>query len=553
MFAAAPQVCIFTVLSSSSFQEVLYYEVYEASHGGGGALALTGMVSLLLAAPAKQASAQYGYGSGGHWNCYFTTQGAYDAVATGPDGIPHPGHTDMSGPWPPGNGYAYCGAGPGIGVSALYAYNGNVQISAHLKCVWVANYPGYSSGPPPSKLSIRYVATAGWGAGSATSGQDIILMSHSATDGFKDDETLSGNYNDISQGSHLKTYNSSSGVVEDDVSLQTNVAFYAPGGANGSFGVYVTAYQDDHGAMISSSLDPTFYKGADPLGRPIQVANVCDPNNPSIMHGDTVVPPPDPFPAPGVQQGMSVGYFGWPLGSWSQDSQYTWTSKYGTPGSYFGTFNGYASGSNIVFGTTYTAGTHPSAGDVDKVHLRLDDGPLGFGVTADANYLLTFHDVFEGWTRDTPVGHPMPDQPTPEAQGEWAEYIVMNNGGSQNLSQTYSLQNTLTMSVSGTIGEQGGITFSGEVVSIAFSKNESITIGSQYSSAATSSTTAVCPPHKKLYIYYGIRWQQRHGKTDNYDTHGFNSVVPWNATVPSHGPDGGLSIAWATCERDLSQ
>lgn len=129
---------------------------------GGGALALTGMISLLLAAPAQKASAQYGYGGGGHWKCYFTTQGACDSVTVGPDGTPNPGHTDMSGPWPPGSGYAYCGEGPGISVSPLYTYNANVQISAHLKCVWVANYEGYGSAPPPpSKLSIRYVSTAG--------------------------------------------------------------------------------------------------------------------------------------------------------------------------------------------------------------------------------------------------------------------------------------------------------------------------------------------------------------------------------------------------------
>lgn len=332
-------------------------------------------------------------------------------------------------------------------------------------------------------------------------------------------------------------------MVEDDITLQSNVAFYAPGGANGSFGVYLTAYQDDHGAMISSSLDPTYYKGADPLGRPIQVANARDPDNPSIMRGDTVVPPPDPFPAPGVQPGMRVGYLGTALGSWSQDSQQTWTSKYGTPGSYFGNFNDYVN-SGIAFSTTYTAGGHPSAGDTDKVHLRLNDGAFGSDVTADANYLLTFHDVFEGWTRDTPVDHPMPVQPTPEAQGEWAEYMRHPNSGPGDDSEAVSLQNTLTMSVSGTIGEQGGVTFSGEVVSIAFTKNESITIGSQYASSTTTTHTFVCPAKYITYIYYGISWQQRKGKTDCYDVHGFNGVVPWNAVVPNHGPDGSLSLDW---------
>lgn len=274
-----------------------------------------------------------------------------------------------------------------------------------------AHFRWAGSGPAPDHadflLRTRVGATASVSYGrSASSG---LSSSASATLGSDTASATASAPGDVHSqfvpGAHLKRVTASGGVVTVSLSgsvttdasnslpyekwwTQDNRSWYYVGGGNGatsanaSGSASATAYPDSRDVAVSSSLEPTYSKGAD--GTPVPNARAGD----GSITDDTVVP--DPI------AGASVTYQAHRAGTWGSDSSYKWACSLTSYGS-SGVFN-----SSSLFGNKTIpdfSGVYNSppatAGKSDTVTLTLTDG--SDGSTGSNTATVRFHDPTENW------------------------------------------------------------------------------------------------------------------------------------------------------------
>ena len=138
-----------------------------------------------------------------------------------------------------------------------------------------------------------------------------------------DDEKTTGDpiNSGSSTGGHLRTYDSGSGFVSDDITLTANMNFLAPGGAQWGMGVTFGAVQDDRGVRITSENDTTFKRGTDSTGAPVAIPNI--PNASGVIYADMKAPSP-PILFSTIYPRQWVSFIAGTYGQWHSDSAYVW-------------------------------------------------------------------------------------------------------------------------------------------------------------------------------------------------------------------------------------
>ena len=129
--------------------------------------------------------------------------------------------------------------------------------TVHLKCVWIPS-PNTPS-PAPPQLSILFSPGAYWSVGSNSTNPNT-LYAHSADDGFNDPEITVGDpiTSGSTGGKHLKVYQSGSGVVEDDIPINSHIVFLTPvAGGSCLMMSSLTATEDTRRITLSSDHDAT--------------------------------------------------------------------------------------------------------------------------------------------------------------------------------------------------------------------------------------------------------------------------------------------------------
>ena len=269
---------------------------------------------------------------------------------------------------------------------------------------------------------------------------------------------------------------------------------------------------DNREVNISSSLDPTYYRGTDSNGNPVPVLNARQPDG--TMYGDTLKPSSQ-FP----YNSFPVTYSAAPSGSWSQNSQYHWYSSL-TGDVDSGAFN---PNSIYPFGTTYM---NPPVvgGQTDHIYIHLIDS--GDGSDATNNYYMKFHKEYEDWVRTSLLEHPLPFYQSPYPSEDWqVRLTTIDNPSGQ--SQTVMIGHSMTVQhqMSGTIGGQQ--TLDAEGIG-AFQMNEGITVGETVSYTFSETFECTAAPYTNTTFYGGIMWEERQGTCSVWGGHGYMGDTTWD-------------------------
>ncbi len=291
---------------------------------------------------------------------------------------------------------------------------------------------------------------------------------------------------------------------------------------------------DNREVNISSSLDPTYYRGTDSNGNPVPVQNIRQPDG--TMYGDTVEPPAGGI----IQQGFSVDYQATPGGSWSQNSQYGWTSSL-TGAADSGTFN--PDSINDLVPIYF----NPPAADGTSDHIYIHLFDAADGTDATNNYYMRFHAPVpqNEWVQTNHLIHPLPTGGVPYPitnPGEWHIVGPYNNRTSVTDSVTYTESTNVSASITGSIA---AVLPAGEEAD-AFLANMGITLGLTSSSGSSQSYTAQIPPYSAVDIEWGPGIDEYDGNCGVYGDHGFMGVYDWTAHVPQGSPGGQLAIRFTS-------
>lgn len=307
---------------------------------------------------------------------------------------------------------------------------------------------------------------------------------------------------------------------------------------------------DSREVAISSDLEPTYYKDSI-TGHRTQHTRPAD----GSMAADTVAPD---------SNGGGTGHIQYsPIysrSSWSRASTYAW--KFASGGDSIdpqsGTFNTILYDVSSPEISYYPSTNGP--GSSEAVTLTLTDS--GDGAAAANSYSVSFHNYYEQWKRLARTYHPLSSSyANPASSSEWTRLVTVDSPRSvvstAHLNQAYS--DSVTQS--GTIGGQGGLTVPGIA---AFQANENITNGATSTGTLTTSYDFPGMAYTRITYYAAKTYEECAGTVDAYLANGFQGTQAWygifatNPMVlsttytddhdypyipppapPTHGPGGG--------------
>lgn len=426
--------------------------------------------------------------------------------------------------------------------SLTYKVNGTVTYT------WTWN-GGPNNVPPPTTQCVLETATAGASGGGDVGGtvtataSDGGIGKENKTDSVSADGKTQS-HGDSFGGAQLVTMDGSSGTltvtgtVQAECDLSEPKSSGYPGGGypgggysgsggsgtlSGSAGGYFTAVLDTRGVMISADIDPTYQK--DPTSKK-QVQN--QRSSAGALNGDTLVPPSGTV--------STINYFASVIGSWSNNSQGSWSSVVNPfgPTFFFPDFSGGIAPSQESLGSI-------KAGFVDPVSIQLTDSI--YGVTASNSYTMRFHDEVENWFHDTSkdIIHPTPTIPTNDNydSGDHGWSRLGPNTGEQDFATSDETKHTDEFS----IGGEGEIGID-EVIKASIKLNVDQKYGVEGSIGKERKIT-MSPPEGcdgPYMFYWGIDWEEHFGTVDVYATKGFRGSYPWHSSQYNMDPNGNIGI-----------
>ncbi len=445
-------------------------------------------------------------------------------------------HNDGSSPPP---------LGVNAGESLTYAVNGTVVYT------WKWN-GGPNNVPPPATQCVLESATAEASGGGDVNGTVTVTASGGIGKENKVDSVSpdgkTQSHSDGFGGAQLVTMDGSSGTLtvtgtvqaECDLSEPKSSGGYPGGGypgggypgggypgsggsgsLHGNAGCYFTAALDTRGVIISADIDPTYQKDPDSKAR---VQNQRSPTG--ALKGDTLVPPSG--------SSSTINYLADVLGSWSYNSQGSWSSVLNPfgPTFFFPDFSGGIAPLQESLGSI-------QAGFVDPVSIQLTDS--AYGVTASNSYTMRFHDEVENWFHDTSkdIIHPTPTIPTNDnydsGDHAWQRYGPTTGGYDFKEANGSKQSNEVKVGAEGEIGIDSPIT-------LAFKANEDVTQGQEFSADTEHEWKADLPNDGTYIVYYGPGWEEHSGTMDLYGLQGFRGVFPWSDTKWQLDPSGHIAI-----------
>ncbi|GIV14613.1 MAG: hypothetical protein KatS3mg022_0048 [Armatimonadota bacterium] len=314
------------------------------------------------------------------------------------------------------------------------------------------------------------------------------------------------------------------GIAEIRVSamLDSQIQGHCPANQYGQ--VYASASfavdQDTRGAVITSTLDPTYHREVQVVNgqtQPVRVLNT--PDNVGTMYGDTLAPI-----CYGMDARTVVDYRVAPFGVWGGDSYYHWYSSL---------TGAYDEGTWMPtpvepFSVTYVATNllgFPVVvpGKVDHIHLRLVDSADSANLTA--NYYMRFHEVYEDWWEDGlyAQSHQYPRRSVQEYRQDWQFLCTLQNDTS--VQQSQRLTSTVTISKTET-GQIEATVPSGRVATL-FTLKTGISVGTTKTVTFSQEDTVAVAPYTALEVYGAITWCARKGACSKWGAQGYIADVEW--------------------------
>lgn len=464
--------------------------------------------------------------SQGRWVKYYEAQGS-----TVYDLSPRPPY----GNWPVV--YDWSNLGWPLPFTPILSYSSNMDFSARtngkVTAVWQwLDANGNPAPNPPSRVYLKVTAGAGWGLGWGPLGASApSLFAHSADNGwgapyrwqFHPGQSATG----ASWGMYLiqrAPVIQQNGIAEIRVSATLDSQIQGHSSANQygqvSASAGFTVDQDTRGAVITSTLDPTYHREVQVVkGQPQPLRVLNTPDNIGTMYGDTVAPI-----CSGMDAYTMVDYRVDPFGVWGSDSYYHWYSSLRdvydegtwmpTPVEPF----------SVMYPATNLLGFPVVVpGCVDHIHLRLVDSADGANLTA--NYYMRFHEVYEDWWEDTSYAqaHQYPRRPVRAYRQDWKWICLLENDSlmeqSQNLTRTVTDSRTETGQIEGTVP-------SGRVATL-FAVKTGISVGITKTVTFSEEDRVTVAPYTTLEVYGAITWCARKGTCTKWGGQGYIADVEW--------------------------
>jgi hypothetical protein len=189
-----------------------------------------------------------------------------------------------------------------------------------------------------------------------------------------------------------------------------------------------------------------------------------------------------------------------------------------------------------------------------SLRVRVTDNTDGFTDVAEKR--MRVHFPIEEWQQLGEEEHPIIEWvelgvpyipcPTKLALGispssDWVYYGQVQ--GPVTFQRANSEQVSLT--VTGAIQLQPGVTIGSDVVKLAFQVNAGVTLGSTYTRASSTTYTWEVPAGQIWKFYWGYSHRTRWGPCDIYDQAGYAGTCTWNLLEWAADPSGTVPIVWA--------
>jgi hypothetical protein len=185
--------------------------------------------------------------------------------------------------------------------------------------------------------------------------------------------------------------------------------------------------------------------------------------------------------------------------------------------------------------------------------VRATDNTDGFTDVAEKR--MRVHFPIEEWQQlgleEHPIvewvqsGNPYRPCPTKLALGiipanDWSYLTVVT--GPATFQRTDNWQTSLT--VTGAIQLQPGVTLGSDVVKLAFQVNAGVTLGTTYTRASSTTYTWTVPAGQTWKFYWGFAHLCLWGLCDIYDQAGYAGTCTWELLKWQSDPSGAVSIVY---------
>ena len=188
-----------------------------------------------------------------------------------------------------------------------------------------------------------------------------------------------------------------------------------------------------------------------------------------------------------------------------------------------------------------------------SLRVRATDNTDGFTDVAEKR--MRVHFPIEGWQQlgleEHPIeewvqsGNPYRPCPTKLALGiipanDWDLLTVVT--GPATFQRTDNWQTSLT--VTGAIQLQPGVTLDSDVVKLAFQVNAGVTLGTTYTRASSTTYTWTVPAGQRWRFYWGFAHLCLWGLCDIYDQAGYAGTCTWQLLKWASDPSGAVPIVY---------
>ena len=346
---------------------------------------------------------------------------------------------------------------------------------------------------------------------------------------MEDSEITSGDPINLgnSYGIHLKTYQSGSGLVEDDFALDASMYFFAPGGAEWRVGLSFAAVKDDRGVTVSSSADTTYSRAFDKFNNPYPKANIPDAGG--VTHADQKAAAPGGLFGIFFVPTIDNTYKGNAFGNWQNNSQFNWsetlTGAY--PSGYFSMPRG-----PLNFPLSYSRDQAPPK---SISHVKIECVDSVDGAKATGNYFVTFHSIYEDWVIATDIQHPRPFLVHKE---DWSPIMVIDNPTDNDVKVKFTKEWKTTLTEKVTIGAELSAGSEGAIeaknsVGIEVGRSDEYKVSTEYEFVGARKTFTR--------FYIGLTWEDMSGICSGWGGSGYINDYVWTgmkgSTIWSMYPD----------------
>lgn len=316
-----------------------------------------------------------------------------------------------------------------------------------------------------------------------------------------------------SYGIHLKTYQSGSGLVEDDFALDASMYFFAPGGAEWRVGLSFAAVKDDRGVTVSSSADTTYSRAFDKFNNPYPKANIPDAGG--VTHADQKAAAPGGLFGIFFVPTIDNTYKGNAFGNWQNNSQFNWSETLigAYPSGYFSMPRG-----PLNFPLSYSRDQAPPK---SISHVKIECVDSVDGAKATGNYFVTFHSIYEDWVKNKDIMHPLSFYTN---QADWQYLTVIDCPGESvttiklGYKWTQEFTEKLTVGADLTAGSEGAI---------AGKASTGIEVGHKDTYEISSDYTFTGQAYTTVQIWIGLAWEDMAGICSQWGSNGYGGDTAW--------------------------